>query len=163
MLLENSSVTVTAVTMAQNSTSPSLEVRGGSVTMTNTLIQGNCGTSYGGAVIWAGGNLESPGDTCSLSSVADYRNVPNPGLGEFSYYGERSPYFPLVAFSLALDSTLADAGCGYDDQRNFPRPLDGDGDGVAVCDIGAVEMPEPLLFSEGFETGTTDGWPAVEP
>ena len=36
-----------------------------------------------------------------------------------------------------------DANCPALDQRRAARPQDGDGNGVAHCDIGAVEAPEP--------------------
>jgi hypothetical protein len=46
------------------------------------------------------------------------------------------------------DSPVIDAGdnaaCPAVDQRGVARPIDGDGDGVAVCDIGAVEY-EPVF------------------
>jgi hypothetical protein len=29
------------------------------------------------------------------------------------------------------------------DQRGFPRPMDGDGNLTVVCDVGAIELPEP--------------------
>jgi len=46
------------------------------------------------------------------------------------------------------DSPLIDAGdpasdCPLVDQAGGPRPLDGDGNGSSVCDIGAIEVPEP--------------------
>jgi hypothetical protein len=45
-------------------------------------------------------------------------------------------------------SPLIDAGddgtCLYQDQRKAPRPEDGDGDGAPRCDIGAIEVPEPM-------------------
>jgi drug/metabolite transporter (DMT)-like permease len=31
------------------------------------------------------------------------------------------------------------------DQRGTPRPRDGDANGSALCDVGAVEVPEPAL------------------
>jgi hypothetical protein len=50
----------------------------------------------------------------------------------------------LGAGSPAIDAGNPDpATCPYKDQRGFPRPVDGDGDGVATCDIGAFEY-EPL-------------------
>ncbi|MEX0800814.1 MAG: sialidase family protein, partial [Dehalococcoidia bacterium] len=38
-----------------------------------------------------------------------------------------------------------DSACPPVDQLALPRPRDGNGDGVAVCDIGAVEVQEPVL------------------
>ena len=38
-----------------------------------------------------------------------------------------------------------DSGCPIRDQRGIPRPLDGNGDNIAICDIGAVEVPEPVF------------------
>jgi hypothetical protein len=41
--------------------------------------------------------------------------------------------------------------CSRFDQRRYLRPVDGDGDGVAHCDCGAVEagaMPPPGPFRQ---------------
>jgi predicted outer membrane repeat protein len=47
------------------------------------------------------------------------------------------------AYLLLPDSPAIDAGdnatCQADDQHGAPRPVDGNGDGIAACDIGAVE------------------------
>ena len=55
-----------------------------------------------------------------------------------------------VTYDLAATSPLVDAipvgthGCGIDvvdDMSGWSRPTDGNGDGVAGCDIGARERP----------------------
>lgn len=41
----------------------------------------------------------------------------------------------------ALDATIGD--CPDHDQRGVPRPQDGNGDGVALCDLGAYALAPP--------------------
>ena len=43
------------------------------------------------------------------------------------------------------------AACTATDQRGLPRPVDGDGNGDATCDIGAVEIQRDLIFGDGFD------------
>jgi len=49
--------------------------------------------------------------------------------------------YPLRPGSLALDAGIG--SCTSHDQRRAPRPQDGDGDGIAVCDLGAYERTGP--------------------
>nr|WP_298146845.1 CSLREA domain-containing protein [uncultured Pseudomonas sp.] len=49
--------------------------------------------------------------------------------------------YALLPGSPALDAGIGD--CHDHDQRGFPRPVDGDGDGVAICDLGAFELGTP--------------------
>ena len=53
-------------------------------------------------------------------------------------------YFPLNAGSAAVDAGT-NAGCPAVDQRGVRRPIDGDRNGVAVCDVGAFELQD-LIF-----------------
>lgn len=56
------------------------------------------------------------------------------------------------AGSPAIDPALPLGDCyTFNDAIGTPRPQDGDGDGVARCDIGAVEVRPAAVFSDGFE------------
>lgn len=66
-----------------------------------------------------------------------------------------SQNMPVIAY--AADGPLTDTGatgnsCLGTDARGNQRPQDGNGDGIARCDIGAYEQPNPWrIFSDGFE------------
>ncbi|MES2819417.1 MAG: choice-of-anchor Q domain-containing protein [Pseudomonadota bacterium] len=82
-----------------------------------------------------------------------------PGNCTAELYRENSEAFTRVLYPLADNnqprlpthalrpgSPAVDAGlgsCTRQDQRGASRPRDGDGDGVAVCDLGAYERPKP--------------------
>jgi len=59
---------------------------------------------------------------------------------------------PTETHALLPGSPAIDAGdntaCPATDQRGWARPADGDGDGTAVCDIGAVETQELELSNK---------------
>lgn len=50
--------------------------------------------------------------------------------------------------------------CSTNDQRGIARPQDGDGDGIAICDIGAVEVASPIADAGGPYLGI-EGSPVV--
>lgn len=111
----------------------------------NSLIALNQGDNCLGVLNSQGHNLED-GGTCALGQPTDMSNT-SPSLDPLSYNGSQTP-----THALASDSPAIDAGdntaCGPFDQRGVPRPIDGDGDGQSVCDIGAYEfqIPSALLI-----------------
>ena len=64
----------------------------------------------------------------------------DPGLGDFVDPGRPgTAHFPLLASSPAIDAG-DNAACGKTDQLGLFRPIDGNGDAVRACDIGATEF-----------------------
>ncbi len=87
-----------------------------------------------------GGNVSDDDSCFSTDAIeGDQANVDpmlTPRIGGIGH-------FPLA------DSPVIDAGddesCPLVDQLGTGRPIDGDGDSTARCDVGAIEVPEPAL------------------
>jgi CSLREA domain-containing protein len=88
-----------------------------------------------------GHNLDN-GTSCGLSGSGDLAGV-DPGLGPLQDNGGPTPTQALSAGSPAVDVGDADCPPPGTDQRGSMRPMDGNGDGVARCDIGAYEVDGP--------------------
>jgi CSLREA domain-containing protein len=113
---------------------------GGSVLLTNTILAGHeSGGNCSGAITNGGNNLED-GTTCGWKSDNGSLSATDPRLGTLA---GKPAYFPLGPGSPAIDagSNMACAAAPVDNfaQNGAIRPIDGDGNGSAVCDIGAVE------------------------
>jgi hypothetical protein len=129
----------------------------GVIQLAATVLANNTGPAgaCSGLLGDAGDNLQYPGRTCGGGGEAD------PLLGPLET-GARTMYHPLLTGSPARDAAWSTA-CPTNDQRGHTRPLDGDGDGVAVCDVGAIEANDPpgpgdLLFRDGFDSGDLSNW-----
>src|SRR5262249_22190885 len=99
------------------------------------LVGDNCANF--GTVMSKGHNLDS-GTSCGLTGTGDIVNK-NPMLGPLQDNGGHTPTHALLAGSPAIDAGGTDCPPPGTDQRGFDRPADGNGDGVATCDIGAYE------------------------
>jgi hypothetical protein len=53
------------------------------------------------------------------------------------------PGSPAIDAAVSVPASTTFVGCPDHDQGDIARPLDGDGDGIARCDIGAAEL-QPL-------------------
>lgn len=102
----------------------------------------NCG---GQPVVSLGYNLANDA-TCALDEPSDLPSTPV-ALGPLADNGGTTATFAPFPYSDAVDSGASSCpgydGALTDDQRGFARPRDGDGDGSALCDRGAHEVPEP--------------------
>ncbi len=94
----------------------------------------------GGQPLISNGNNLSSDNSCNLNLASD-RPTTNPQLGPIANNGGPTQTILPLAGSLAIDHG-SNTGCPATDRRGAVRPLNG-GSGSAVCDIGAVEVPEP--------------------
>jgi len=122
------------------------------VTLRNSLLGNNPGGSCFGEITSIGYNLDS-GNSCSFRSSGDLVNV-NPRIGPLADNGGLTPTYAIGADSPAVDAgdplgcTAPDDTLLGTDQRGALRPVDGNGDGVKRCDIGAYEyQPDAPYFT----------------
>jgi len=137
-----------------------VEVRGSTVLLSNSIIDNDCVFDLGGAIVSQGHNLER-WDTCGLvPALGDLVKV-DPLLGPLEDHGGPTATHLLLPCSPAIDAGATTCGLATD-QRGFPRPVDGNGDGTVACDIGAVEV-QGMLFADDFESGGTTAWSVTVP
>ena len=97
-------------------------------------------------------------DTCGLSLAEGDLPGTDPVLLPLRNWGGSTlTMYPKPGESPLIDSGAGGDDCPASDQRSVVRPVDGDGDLVATCDMGAVEAGD-LVFFDGFEAGSTDEW-----
>ena len=134
-------------------------IQGGTVNVANTLIAANKVSSFFGEDCWGsvtsgGYNLIGDGEDCTFSPasgdlIGTTANPINPQLSPLQDHGGPTMTHALMAGSQAIDAGNP-AGCSdqegnllVSDQRGVARILDGNGDGAAICDIGAFELAPP--------------------
>jgi cysteine-rich repeat protein len=98
-------------------------------------------TSQGHNLLGVGSGCPSLADPTDLAGT--YAAPIDPGLGTLSSNGGPTQTHALMPGSPAIDAGAL-SGCGPVDQRGVPRPVDGDGDTLPVCDIGAFEVASAM-------------------
>ncbi len=135
-VITGSAVTLTGCTLAGNMGAELGAPFGHQPILANNLIAGGCWVVI---PITAGGNLESPGDSCGFGGF-DIVNVADPMLSALDWHGGATPVLRPLPGSPIVDHPLAGPNCPTEDQRSISRPRDAGGDPTAVCDIGSVEL-----------------------
>jgi|GEM_PF-1739539 len=161
--LDNASIVGNAFAGAQAaSRAGGLLVDGSSrVRIGNSVLSGNhvladeaatsdCG-AFRGASATTHHNLVGAPGSCTFSS-SDLIG-PDPQLLPLGPHDSRLPVYVPAPGSPLVDAGDPGDSCAPADARGVARPLDGDGDGVARCDIGAVELrpAADAIFADGFD------------
>ena len=139
-------LTLRNVTVANNDSFSAVDgFVDGTVQIINSIVYNpmtvqECMASAGGQVASLGYTLDRDG-TCATGAVGDLPST-DPLLGPLADNGGPTDTHLLLAGSPAIDAG-DNFSCTLQDQRGVARPQDGDGDGMAHCDLGAVEVPEP--------------------
>lgn len=110
---------------------------GGSVGVRGTVVGAGPFPSCAGALASEGDNLDQDG-SCGLAGPGD-RSGLDPELGPLADNGGPTPTHEPLGTSPLVDAFGGNA-CPATDQRGVARPTDGNGDGTASCDVGAVEF-----------------------
>ncbi len=132
---------------------------GGVLRMRNSAIARNlldCEIGAGGTVDVDAYNLDSDASCGLAGGTGNLSGISNPGLTPLARRGGPTPaIWPLRTTAPGVidrgHPVVAATGCESSDQQFAARPLDGNGDGLARCDIGAVESDEDRLFFDPFE------------
>lgn len=139
--ISGADVEMTHVTVADNTFGLIADGQA-SVGLRNTILSANHSADclvQGGNV---GGDGNVVGETC-LTWPTGYNFIGVPAkLAALAYNGGLTWTHALLPGSPALDAALAEY-CTAADQRGVARPVDGDQDGAAACDIGAYEHVPP--------------------
>ncbi|MAT99948.1 MAG: hypothetical protein CL608_22640 [Anaerolineaceae bacterium] len=158
-----SSTTLNNVTLSENTavSGGGLFNNGAVVYLHNSLLAGNLagtGPECGGTVFTSSGYnfIQNESDCLLDGDLTGNILGQDPLLQPLTLYSGTTYIYPLDAASPAVDAGDP-LNCPATDQQGRPRPLDGNMNGTAVCDIGAFEYGIPLRIGDVIVTEGDSG------
>lgn len=155
-----------------------IRIASGTVNFQNTIIAGNFDNSSAtihpdcsGTFASQGYNLIADTSGCTINgNTSGNKTGVSPKLGPLGSNGGSTMTHALLAGSPAIDAG-SPSGCTEGkgvvltiDQRGYARPVDGDGNRSAICDIGAFEYLSPgVPTATPTSTATTSPTSSVTP
>jgi len=141
-----------------------LLIQDSAVKISNSVMSGNyeadqpghlsdCERTSTSSLVTGRYNLVQAYGTCRFLVAATNLLGLDPLLSPLGSYGSPLPLHLPLQGSPLIDAGDPDAGCVRTDARGIERPQDGNGDGTARCDIGAVEVQAVTdrVFADGFD------------
>jgi hypothetical protein len=181
LLADGGTTTIFQSTIADNAAGATggIVALGGSAAFSQTIVSGNrsndirfawntdcraeAGTLVGSAYTVIGRATGCPAATIVGGYVVNSSRTFVDVLGPLANNGGLTATHALLPGSIALDGGPGPL-CGLaTDQRELTRPQDGDGDGIARCDIGAFEQQTPLAQPLRLQALNPDARPARGP
>jgi hypothetical protein len=152
-ILSFGTLTLTNSTVAGNEAPQIQGIRNGfrgTLTITKTVVEGDCATESEATTTSGGYNVESPGNTCGFEHATDLFDIPATvlNLGALQNNGGPTMTHALLTtptVSIAIDAIPetdcldADGDPLTTDQRGLPRPVPILGP-EPKCDVGAFEV-----------------------
>lgn len=154
LTIVNSTITANTGSFGQPTVGGIQDVHGGFglTFLSNTIIYGNgpgfIADDCDRATSVGGGNMIGDSARCHFDAQPSDQFDVDPALSPLADNGGFA--WTHVPGAAAIDRAEAGA-CPTTDQRGMPRPIDGDGDGTATCDAGAVEVQRDAIFVDGFD------------
>lgn len=165
-LQNQGTATLTNVTVYENTAVANgggLNSSSGTLNIVNSIVAGNSaatGPDCAGTLTSQGFNLIQNGSGCTVSGTTTGNLNSDPQLAALALNGGLTLNHAIGSGSPALDAGN-NASCASTDQRGLGRPIDGNNDATATCDIGSFELGTQIVIGNATVTEGNSGTTAA--